>query len=247
MPTSEEMLGFSNPWYDFAIETAVERGFTSGARIRAVAPPVVIATKLARPSSSTAGPSWSIGGGPERAEIDFGASGLAATADDSASHRDASADRDRGRVCGEGNDVDRRVDVDADEGERAGVAGLDEAAEAVADDRVDVGSALVEPGPRDCDGEIRVVLGDVVLGGWRRCAGALGDEPPHVLVWVAGPLGEVTERDLRVGVNERSNGELRRPAWRQTAEQRQAALGLVEGERGDGVEERPHHPARELW
>jgi predicted nucleotidyltransferase len=47
MPISEEVLGFSNPWYTFGIETAVERTLPSGTQIRAVAPPVVIATKLA--------------------------------------------------------------------------------------------------------------------------------------------------------------------------------------------------------
>lgn len=47
MPTSEEVLGFSNPWYELGIATAVERTLSSGKRIRAVAPPVVVATKLA--------------------------------------------------------------------------------------------------------------------------------------------------------------------------------------------------------
>jgi predicted nucleotidyltransferase len=47
MPTAEEVLGFSNRWYDLAIETAVERELGSGVRIRAVSPPVMIATKLA--------------------------------------------------------------------------------------------------------------------------------------------------------------------------------------------------------
>ena len=47
MPTSEEVLGFSNPWYELGIATAVELTLRSGVRIRAVAPPVVIATKLA--------------------------------------------------------------------------------------------------------------------------------------------------------------------------------------------------------
>lgn len=47
MPTSEEVLGFSNPWYELGIATAVEQMLRSGRRIRAVAPPVVIATKLA--------------------------------------------------------------------------------------------------------------------------------------------------------------------------------------------------------
>lgn len=46
MPTSEEVLGFSNPWYELGIETAIDRTLPSGTRIRAVAPPVVIATKL---------------------------------------------------------------------------------------------------------------------------------------------------------------------------------------------------------
>jgi predicted nucleotidyltransferase len=47
MPTSEEVLGFSNPWYEVGIATAVEQELSSGKRIRAVAPPVVVATKLA--------------------------------------------------------------------------------------------------------------------------------------------------------------------------------------------------------
>jgi predicted nucleotidyltransferase len=47
MPTSEEVLGFSNAWYELGIETAIERTLQSGARIRAVGPPIVIATKLA--------------------------------------------------------------------------------------------------------------------------------------------------------------------------------------------------------
>src|SRR6185312_15070937 len=47
MPTSEEVLGFSNPWYDVGIATAIELELPSGKRIRAVAPPVVVATKLA--------------------------------------------------------------------------------------------------------------------------------------------------------------------------------------------------------
>jgi predicted nucleotidyltransferase len=47
MPTAEEVLGFSNPWYELGIETAIERTLHSGTRIRAVAPPVVTATKLA--------------------------------------------------------------------------------------------------------------------------------------------------------------------------------------------------------
>lgn len=47
MPTSEEVLGFSNPWYELGIETAIDRTLPSGTRIRAVAPPIVIATKLA--------------------------------------------------------------------------------------------------------------------------------------------------------------------------------------------------------
>lgn len=47
MPTAEDVLGFSNPWYEAAIETAIERTLASGTTIRAVAPPVVVATKLA--------------------------------------------------------------------------------------------------------------------------------------------------------------------------------------------------------
>lgn len=47
MPTAEEVLGFSNRWYPLGIETAIERTLASGVRILAVAPPIVIATKLA--------------------------------------------------------------------------------------------------------------------------------------------------------------------------------------------------------
>ncbi len=47
MPTSEEVLGFSNPWYELGIATAVEHTLPSGKTIRAIAPPVVVATKLA--------------------------------------------------------------------------------------------------------------------------------------------------------------------------------------------------------
>lgn len=47
MPIAEDVLGFSNPWYTLGIETAIERTLASGKRIRAVAPAVVIATKLA--------------------------------------------------------------------------------------------------------------------------------------------------------------------------------------------------------
>jgi predicted nucleotidyltransferase len=47
MPTAEEVLGFSNPWYVLGIETAVDVALPSGRIIRAVPPPVVIATKLA--------------------------------------------------------------------------------------------------------------------------------------------------------------------------------------------------------
>jgi len=47
MPTSEDVFGFSNPWYEVGIATAVELELPSGKRIRAVAPTVVIATKLA--------------------------------------------------------------------------------------------------------------------------------------------------------------------------------------------------------
>ncbi|MEI7761520.1 MAG: hypothetical protein WCJ67_12300 [Thermoleophilia bacterium] len=47
MPTAEKVLGFSNRWYPLGIETAIERTLASGVHIRAVAPPLVIATKLA--------------------------------------------------------------------------------------------------------------------------------------------------------------------------------------------------------
>ena len=47
MPTAEEVLGFSNRWYELGIKEAIERTLRSGVTIRAVAPPLVIATKLA--------------------------------------------------------------------------------------------------------------------------------------------------------------------------------------------------------
>jgi len=47
MPQDESVLGFSNPWYPHALETALEQELTSGTRIRAATPPTIIATKLA--------------------------------------------------------------------------------------------------------------------------------------------------------------------------------------------------------
>jgi len=47
MPDDERVFGFTNPWYRSALETAVVRRLPSGAQIRAVAPPVLLATKLA--------------------------------------------------------------------------------------------------------------------------------------------------------------------------------------------------------
>ena len=47
MPQEEDILGTSNPWYQHAIDTAVERELPSGARIRAASPSAVVATKLA--------------------------------------------------------------------------------------------------------------------------------------------------------------------------------------------------------
>ena len=47
MPQGEDVLGFSNPWYEHAIETAANRRLPSGAQIRATTPSSIIATKLA--------------------------------------------------------------------------------------------------------------------------------------------------------------------------------------------------------
>lgn len=47
MPSDENVLGFSNPWYTFAIESAIERTLPSGLEIKAAAPSAIIATKLA--------------------------------------------------------------------------------------------------------------------------------------------------------------------------------------------------------
>jgi len=46
MPTDPDILGFSNPWYDEAISSAVTVTLESGAEIRAAAPPALVATKL---------------------------------------------------------------------------------------------------------------------------------------------------------------------------------------------------------
>ncbi len=47
MPQEPGVLGFSNPWYRHAIETAIDRRLPSGTRISAATPPSIIATKLA--------------------------------------------------------------------------------------------------------------------------------------------------------------------------------------------------------
>lgn len=46
MPTDPDILGFSNPWYDEAISSAVTVTLESGAEIRAAAPLALVATKL---------------------------------------------------------------------------------------------------------------------------------------------------------------------------------------------------------
>lgn len=46
MPTDPNILGFSNPWYEEAISSAVTVTLESGTEIRAAAPAVLVATKL---------------------------------------------------------------------------------------------------------------------------------------------------------------------------------------------------------
>jgi len=46
MPDDQDVLGFSNPWYEHAIKTATDRGLPSGTQIRAAIPPSIFATKL---------------------------------------------------------------------------------------------------------------------------------------------------------------------------------------------------------
>lgn len=46
MPTDPDILGFSNPWYEEAIASALPVALSSGAEIRATVPPVLVATKL---------------------------------------------------------------------------------------------------------------------------------------------------------------------------------------------------------
>lgn len=47
MPQDEEVLGFSNPWYGYAIETAVDRELQKAPTIRAATAVAMLATKLA--------------------------------------------------------------------------------------------------------------------------------------------------------------------------------------------------------
>jgi Nucleotidyl transferase AbiEii toxin, Type IV TA system len=47
MPQAKDVLGFSNPWYQHAIQTAAELQLPSATRIRAATPSSIIATKLA--------------------------------------------------------------------------------------------------------------------------------------------------------------------------------------------------------
>lgn len=46
MPTDETILGFSNRWYPFAVETAQRIALPSAVEIRLIVPPVFVATKL---------------------------------------------------------------------------------------------------------------------------------------------------------------------------------------------------------
>lgn len=46
MPALEKVLGFSNPWYPLALETAAPVALPSGTLIRLIAAPVFLATKL---------------------------------------------------------------------------------------------------------------------------------------------------------------------------------------------------------
>ncbi len=46
MPTLEEILGFSNRWYAYAIESARQITLPSGSTIKAISAPLFIATKL---------------------------------------------------------------------------------------------------------------------------------------------------------------------------------------------------------
>lgn len=46
MPVSEEVFGFSNEWYEYAIATAIERQLASGRAIRVATPSAIVATKL---------------------------------------------------------------------------------------------------------------------------------------------------------------------------------------------------------
>jgi predicted nucleotidyltransferase len=47
MPADKNVLGFANQWYEHAILTSDELSLASGTRIRAAAPPSIVATKLA--------------------------------------------------------------------------------------------------------------------------------------------------------------------------------------------------------
>lgn len=47
MPQEPDVLGFSNDWYQYALETSIERVLASGLTIHAATPPAIVATKLA--------------------------------------------------------------------------------------------------------------------------------------------------------------------------------------------------------
>ena len=46
MPTSEEMLGFTNRWYPEALQNATAVEISSGVTVRVVTAPYFVATKL---------------------------------------------------------------------------------------------------------------------------------------------------------------------------------------------------------
>jgi hypothetical protein len=58
MPVAEEVLGFTNEWYELAIATAVERTLPSGKVIRAAHPSAVIAPNSRRGEAAVTGTSW---------------------------------------------------------------------------------------------------------------------------------------------------------------------------------------------
>ena len=75
---------------------------------------------------------------------------------------DFTADRDARRIAGNAPDSRRGVRTVAKHGQRVGVPLFDQGPQAVPHQTLVAGAALDPPAPRDLDGQVGMVLGDVV-------------------------------------------------------------------------------------